>query len=401
MHQFQGNFSVRPLFMASLLAALLAGCGGGGASDPAFPVASKLAGTNIVAGAPGTSATDPTVASASPSDNATNVPTSTNSSNNIVTGTAVTATFSQPMDPSTINSSLAGSLLTFTIKESTGNSVPGTVAMNAANTVATFTPIASALTPNTSYSATVTTAAKNAGGTAMAIPIAWSFTTKAIASTAQAPVNLGTAGTFAILSKSGITDVYASAITGDVGTSPITGAALLLTCGEVTGKIYVVDAAGPLPCAVNDATALTAAVGDMGTAYLDAAGRTSADFTELGAGEIGGLTLAPGLYKWGTDVLISTDVTLAGGPNDVWIFQVAGKLNQANAKRVTLAGGALAKNIFWQVAGSVAIGTTAHFEGVVLGKTLVAVNTGASANGRLLAQTAVTLQMNAVTQPAP
>jgi Ice-binding-like len=214
------------------------------------------------------------------------------------------------------------------------------------------------------------------------------------------PVNLGKAGTFAILTKTGITDVPASAVTGDVGTSPITGAALLLTCGEVSGKVYSVDAAGPLPCVITDATLLTAAVGDMGFAYDDAAGRTSPDFTELGAGEIGGLTLAPGLYKWGTGLLISTDVTLSGGPDDVWIFQVAGTLNQANATRVTLAGGALAKNIFWQVAGAVTIGTTAHFEGVLLAKTLIAVNTGASVNGRLLAQTAVTLQMNAVTQPA-
>ena len=216
-----------------------------------------------------------------------------------------------------------------------------------------------------------------------------------------APVSLGTAGHFAILSKSGITDVYASAIIGDVGTSPITGAALLLTCGEVTGKIFTVDAAGPLPCAVDDATSLTAAVGDMENAYNDASGRLSPNFTELGAGEIGGLTLAPGLYKWGTGLLISTDVTLSGGPDDVWIFQVAGTLNQANATRVTLAGGALPKNIFWQVAGAVTIGTTAHFEGVVLAKTMVAANTGASVNGRLLAQTAVTLQMNTVTEPAP
>jgi hypothetical protein len=215
-----------------------------------------------------------------------------------------------------------------------------------------------------------------------------------------APVTLGTAGDFVILSKSGITDVYASAVTGNVGTSPITGAALLLTCGEVTGKVVVVDAAGPLPCAVNDATSLTAAVGNMEMAYLDAEGRTSPNFTELGAGEIGGLTLAPGLYKWGTGLLISSDVTLAGGPNDVWILQVAGTFNQANATRVTLTGGALPRNIFWQVAGAMTIGTTAHFEGIALAKTLIAANTGASANGRLLAQTAVTLQMNTVTQPA-
>jgi hypothetical protein len=138
----------------------------------------------------------------------------------------------------------------------------------------------------------------------------------------------------------------------------------------------------------------------MGFAYNDAAGRLSPDFTELGAGEIGGLTLTPGLYKWTTGLMITTDVTLSGGPNDVWILQVAGTLNQANSTRVTLANGAQAKNIFWQVAGATTIGTNAHFEGVVLGKTMIAVNTGASVTGRLLAQTAVTLQMNAITEPA-
>ena len=214
------------------------------------------------------------------------------------------------------------------------------------------------------------------------------------------PVNLGNAGNFAILTKTGITDVYASAVTGDVGTSPITGAALLLSCGEVSGQVYTVDAAGPFPCAVTSATYLTASIGDMQLAYTDAAGRVFPDFVELGAGEIGGLTLTPGLYKWATDVKITTDVTLTGGPNDVWIFQIAGKLKEANAVRVTLAGGAQAKNIFWQVAGAVTLGTTAHFEGVVLAKTMIAVNTGATVTGRLLAQTAVTLQMNAITQPA-
>jgi hypothetical protein len=391
---------IKPLALS--IAIMLAGCGGG-TGDSASPGSKLLASTTIVAGVPGipgTSTTDPTVVSASPDNNATNVPTGINNSSNIVTGTTVSATFSQAMDPATISSSLAAPLLTFTLKETTGNNVAGTVAMNATNTAATFTPTASALTPNTSYTATLTTAAKNTDGVAMAIPVVWTFMTKAVAATGQQSVNLGTAGTFAILSKTGVTDVYASAITGDVGTSPITGAAMLLTCGEVSGKIFVVDAAGPLPCAVNDATTLTAAVGDMQTGYLDAAGRTSPDFTELGAGEIGGLTLAPGLYKWGTDLLISTDVTLSGGPNDVWIFQVAGDMKQANAKHVILAGGALAKNIFWQVAGSVSIGTTAHFEGIVLGQTLIAVKTGASANGRLLAQTAVTLEMNAITQPA-
>jgi hypothetical protein len=174
----------------------------------------------------------------------------------------------------------------------------------------------------------------------------------AIADSGLTPVYLGNADTFAILSQSGTTNIYRSAIVGDVGASPITGAAILLTCGEVSGNIYAVDAAGPLPCAVTNPSFLSLAVGDMGFAYDDAAGRLSPDFTELGAGEIGGLTLTPGLYKWSTNLKISTDVTLSGGPTDVWIFQVAGTLNQANATRVTLTGGALAKNIFWQVAGA-------------------------------------------------
>jgi hypothetical protein len=226
------------------------------------------------------------------------------------------------------------------------------------------------------------------------------FATGTANATSPSPVQLGTAGTFAILSKTGITNVYQSEIVGNVGTSPITGTSLLLTCEEVSGQVYTVDAVDNLPCTTVDATFLTSAVGDMGLAYDNAAGRVAPDFTDLGAGEIGGLTLEPGLYRWASDLLISTDVTLAGGPNDVWIFQVAGKLNQSNSTRVTLTGGALAKNIVWQVAGSVTLGTDAHFEGIVLGKTLIAVNTGASVNGRLLAQTAVTLQKNAITAPA-
>lgn len=217
------------------------------------------------------------------------------------------------------------------------------------------------------------------------------------ADSGPSPVQLGTAGTFAILSKTGITNVYQSEIVGNVGTSPITGTSLLLTCEEVSGQVYTVDATDNLPCTTVDATFLTSAVGDMGLAYNNAAGRVAPDFTEMGSGEIGGLTLNPGLYRWSSDLKISTDVTLAGGPNDVWIFQVAGKLHQSNSTRVMLTGGAQAKNIIWQVAGSVTLGTNAHFEGVVLGKTLIAVNTGTSVTGRLLAQTAVTLQKNAIT----
>jgi hypothetical protein len=370
------------LSRTSLLALLLAGC----------------AGLSITLSAQ----TAPAVIFTTPSNNAINVPTSLNSSSNIVTGTAATATFSQPMNPATIDSFPAGSLRTFTLADEQGNNIPGTVAMNAANTVATFTPSAPSLNANTGYVATVSTAASSAAGVASAAPVTWKFNTKNVPFTGQEPVSLGTAGTFAILTKTGVTDVYASAINGDVGSSPITGAAVLLSCPEVaTGIIYTVDAAGPIACRITNATFLTAAIGDMGIAYTDAAGRSLPDATELGAGEIGGLTITPGLYKWSSNVLISTSVTLSGGPNDVWIFQIAGGITQASATRVTLAGGALPKNIFWQAADTVAIGTTAHFAGVVLGQKLIAVKTGASVNGRLLAQTAVTLQQNAVTQPAP
>ncbi|HZW45161.1 MAG TPA: ice-binding family protein [Dermatophilaceae bacterium] len=226
-------------------------------------------------------------------------------------------------------------------------------------------------------------------------------TSSAAAAAPETPVNLGSASNFTVLSKTGITDVFKTTIDGNVGTSPITGAALLLTCAEVNGIIYTVTDAGPLgECRVTDATRLTAAVGDMETAYNDAAGRTLPDALNLGAGEIGGLTLTPGLYKWTTDLSISKDVTLAGGPDDVFILQVAGTLKEANAKNVILTGGAQAKNVFWASAGAVSIGTNAHMEGTILGKTMIAMNTKASLNGRLLAQTAVTLQMNTITPPA-
>jgi hypothetical protein len=233
----------------------------------------------------------------------------------------------------------------------------------------------------------------------LAIALAGLAIVQTAAAAGPAPVNLGTAGNFAILSKSGITDVPASAVTGDVGTSPISGTAITgLTCAEVTGTIYTVNAAGPA-CRVVDPARLTTAVSNMETAYTDAAGRTLPDHTELGAGNIGGMTLAPGLYKWGTGVSITNDITLNGGSNDVWIFQIAQGLTVASGKKVILSGGAQSKNIFWQVGSNAEIGTTAQFNGNILAKTAINLRTGASVNGRALAQTAVTLQSNVVTKP--
>jgi hypothetical protein len=219
-----------------------------------------------------------------------------------------------------------------------------------------------------------------------------------LAHAAEAPtavVDLGGARYFVILSKSGITDVPGSDVTGNVGTGPITGAADHLTCAEVTGKILSVDAAGPAPCSIKSPTRLTAAIGDMQTAYTDAAGR-SATITELGAGNIGGLTLAPGVYSWSSNVIIPSNVALKGGRNDVWIFQISKNLSLSSGMAVMLRGHARPRNVIWQVAGKVTLGTTSHFEGTILAKTLIAMKTGASIDGRLYSQTAVTLQMNSV-----
>ncbi|MBA3016621.1 MAG: DUF3494 domain-containing protein [Desulfobacteraceae bacterium] len=292
---------------------------------------------------------------------------------------------------------------TFTLTQG-ATPVPGAVTY--VGTTATFNPTSN-LAVSTVYTATITTGVKDLADNALAADKIWSFTTGATTAAGPELVNLGTAGDFAILAKSGISTVPSSAITGDIGVSPIDRTALtgfsetmdssneFSTSAQVTGKLYAADYAVPTPAN------LTTAVSDMETAYTDAAGRTLPDATELGAGEIGGLTIVPGLYKWGTGVLISTDVTLNGGPNDVWIFQISGDLTQASATQVILTGGALPKNIFWQTFGAVALDTTAHFEGIVLSYTEITLATGATVNGRLLSQTAVTLDGNTVTQPAP
>ncbi len=217
-------------------------------------------------------------------------------------------------------------------------------------------------------------------------------------------VKLGKAGDFVILTKAGITTTGTTAIIGDIGVSPIAATAMtgfglitdssgkFSTSSLVTGKIYAADYAKPTP------KDMTKAISDMETAFLDAAARTNPDFTELGGGDISGKTLLPGLHKWSTDVLItSAGVTLAGGDKDVWILQIAGNLTVNNSAMVTLVGGAQAKNVFWQVSGKTTLGTAADVKGIILSKTLISMNTGAVLCGRALAQTAVTLIANTVT----
>ena len=220
------------------------------------------------------------------------------------------------------------------------------------------------------------------------------------------PVNLLSAGDFVILSESGITDANLSTITGNIGTYPITGAAIHVTCAEVTGTIYSRDAAGPLPCQVIDPTKLNTAVNDMvNTVFPDARGRAP-NATNLGtAGEIGGLDFAPGVYFWSSNVTISTDITLSGGPNDVWIFQIEGDLtvaargNSSLGVKVILKEGASACNVFWEVSASnygATLGTWSTFNGTILSSKQIIMNSGAVLNGRALAQSGVTLDANKV-----
>jgi hypothetical protein len=224
--------------------------------------------------------------------------------------------------------------------------------------------------------------------------------------TVQATVNLRSTANFAVLAKSGITTTGTTHINGDIGISPaaatfIEGFGLAMDASGtfsrsslVTGNVYAADYTPPTP------TKMTTAVSDMETAYTDAANRTLPDHTELYAGDVTGKTLTHGLYKWGTGLLISAaGVTISGSATDVWIFQIAQDLTVANAAIVTLSGGAQASNIFWQVAGQVTLGTTAAMKGIILCQTQIAFSTGATLDGRALAQTAVTLDANTVTRP--
>ncbi|KAJ6568827.1 antifreeze protein [Mycena capillaripes] len=219
-----------------------------------------------------------------------------------------------------------------------------------------------------------------------------------VAALGPAAVNLRTAANYAILSKTGVSTVPPSVITGSVGVSPIaatglTGFSLTVdpsgqfsTSMQVVGKLFAASYSTPTP------VALTVAIGDMGTAFTDATGRVNPNFNNLASGAIGGRILVPGLYKWTTGVSIGSDVTIIGGAADTWIFQVTGTLTIATGKKMVLAGGALAKNIVWVVTGGVTAAAGSHVEGVILGKTTITLQTGSTANSRLLAQTFVALQ---------
>ncbi|MFA5670350.1 MAG: ice-binding family protein [Balneolaceae bacterium] len=224
----------------------------------------------------------------------------------------------------------------------------------------------------------------------------------------QLTVNLRTAGNYAILAGSGISNNPTTAITGNIGLSPaassfITGFSLIYTSGDeqatsaqITGKVYGSDYASPTP------TKLISAKGDLTTAYNDAAGRTSTDIVLLD-GNIGGLTLTPGLYKSSGSLEISSgDLTFdaKGNSNATFIIQIASTFSTSSGRKVILAGGAKATNIFWQVGTSASLGTTSVMKGTIMADQSISLNTGATIEGRLLARiAAVTLEGNTIVSP--
>jgi hypothetical protein len=335
-------------------------------------------------GGGGSDVTAPTALSSVPAPAATNV----------AIHSAIRVTFSEAMDPTTLTTA------SFNVKLG-GATVLGQVSYF--QKTATFTPT-SPLALNTQYDVTVSLAAKDLAGNALATAHTFSFNTSLIAGLGPAPVALGTAANFAVLAQSTVTNVPTSAIIGNLGLSPaaasyITGfvptkVGTYWTSPQVVGGIFAADNDAPTP------SDLTTAIANMQTAYTDAAGRPTPDFSNLGAGTIGPTPLVPGLYKWASSVNIPGNISLVGTANDVWIFQITGDLILSADKAMALTGGAKAKNVFWQVAGAVSMGTTSHAEGIMLCKTAIVLGTGASINGRLLAQTAVNLASNAVTEPA-
>jgi hypothetical protein len=349
---------------ALLLGALVAGC-----SDP-----DKNA--NAGASAP---TTPPTVTSVTPLDAATGV-----CPNN---GLVITATFSKAMNPATLNTS------TFTLAGSGGASVSGAVSYVAATNIATFTP-SGALAASTAYTATITTGAQDTFGNGLAANFVWTFTTSAACPPAGggSPLALGAACTFGILAGSTVTNVAgtATSVSGDVGVWPGSAIIGFGPPASITGASHP-----------GDAVAQTAQ-GDLTIAYNNAAAAAGGAILPA---DIGGLTLAPGVYKTTSaqpSLGITGDLTLSGPASGVWIFQIVSTLTTATGNsHVIMAGGATSHNVFWQVGSSATLGTNTIFAGTIMAQASITLTTGATLNGRAQARSgAVTLDTNTVVVPA-
>jgi hypothetical protein len=294
----------------------------------------------------------------------------------VAVDSSISATFSEAMDPATINAT------TFTMAQGS-TSLPGTVIY--AGTTATFKPSTS-LAANTAYVATITTGVKDLSGNALQTNFVWSFTTAtSTSSCAQTAVSLGTAANFEVLAGSGVTNTGKTNVTGNLGVSPGT-AVTGFGPGTVSGTIYT-----------GVATAAGTAQADLTTAYNNAQGLTLCPITV--SGDLGGLTLTPGLYKSTSSLAITGTLTLdaQGNANAVFIFQIASTLTTASGANIVLANNAQASNVFWAVGSSATLGTTSVFKGTIMAYASITITTGATLDGRALARVAaVTMDTNTI-----
>lgn len=299
----------------------------------------------------------------------------------ICPNTLLVATFSQAMNPATINTTA----FTLTSPGTPPVAVAGVVTYNAAIYAATFTPT-DPLALNTLYTATITTGAQDLAGDSLASDYVWTFTTSTTACNAGVP--LGTACSFGVLGGSTVSSTVTegTVVTGDIGVWPgsaITG----FPPGVYTGTEYA-----------DDAVAQTAQ-GDLTTAYNYAA---AAPGGAVLPADIGGETLAPGVYKTTSaqpSLGITGNLTLSG--SGTYIFQVVSTLTTAAGNsEVILAGGAESANVFWQVGSSATLGTNTIFQGIIMAQASVTLTTGATLDGSALARTgAVSMDENLVNVP--
>jgi len=292
----------------------------------------------------------------------------------------ITAAFSKSMNASTINAT------TFTVTTASGTPVAGTVTFDNAANVATFVPT-TALALNTAYRATVTTGVQDASGNAMAAAKTWTFTTASAAAIQTAP-NLGASATYAVLAHTSITSAGSSQVTGDMGLTP-GNSVIGFPPGTLTGALHVGDAVA--------ATAANAAA----SAYTEVVGRASAPVTL--SSNVSGLTLPPGLYRT-TSAMALTQGNLAldaqGNPNAVFVFQTT-SLAISSGRSVVLMNGARAANVFWQVAGSANVGSSANVTGTILADQTIALASGANLQGRAISRSgSVSLVSSTVVVPS-
>jgi len=316
----------------------------------------------------------PTVLSTQPVTDATGV----------AVNQTVNATFSEPLAPATVTIS------TFTVTGPASLSIAGSITYDSVSNIASFKPSVN-LTENTTYSATLNTGIEDRTGNALAANYTWNFSTGA--QLAQPVIVLGSAGNFAILAGSTVTNTGPTVINGDLGVHPgsaVTG----FPPGIINGATHAGD---------NDAAQ---AKNDLLAAYNDGAARLGSNVLP---GNLGGLTFTPGLYKNSSSTGITGTgpqgiftLDAQGDPNAVFIFQMGSTLTTDPGTSVVLAGGAKAANIYWQVGSSATLGTTSVFKGNILADQSITLNTGATLDGRALTRIgAVSLDASTVNRPAP